>query len=773
MKISDGVRLTWQLAAQEAVTAGKPQIDPAQFLAGITKLDQILRDGQAEAVLPAEIDLKALRRELGRITGVLLRQGVDLKQLRHQMRQRVGQGDHQHLKGETIHRSDSLRTLFDQGLIIADGAGSDVLLLKHIFLAILDDPNLLGCQLLRESGHDLEDIAGRIRRGEGEEVEEGTPLLDNIGKDLTALARAGKLGPIVGRRDEVLQVIQALARKTKNSPVLVGEAGVGKTAVVELLAIRIAEGKDPHVLRDKRVIEISMGDLIAGAKHRGDLEMRLKQLIRECVIHPDIIVFMDELHALVRSGGLAGGVDPANLLKPPLARGKLRFIGATTVGEYARFIEPDMALERRFEKIIIKEPSAEETLQILEGIKPKLEDHHNVEFPHKALRAAVELSVRFDGDHQLPDKAIDLMDKAGARTRVPQLSIAPIGLAAGGFTARAVRPKVKRETAAAVLADKIGVPVEVITGHFDNNTGANLLGLEKYLNDRVIGQSGVSKRLSDRLITAHAGITEQRGPLGVFLFLGPTGVGKTEMAKALADYLFGSERAMIRLDMSEYMEAHSAAKLIGSPPGYVGHEEQGQLTGKLRARPYAVVLLDEIDKAHPRVFDIFLQVFDDARLTDTKGRIADARHAIFVLTSNVPPSRQPGFDAQWQLQSQTNALKALKHNFRPEFLNRIDEICFFHSLSLGDVKKIVRLRMEAMGQDFQSQYGKVFKFDEAVVEYLAKAGHSEEYGVRELNRALHKEVEGRLARLVIKGEIETWKGVSLSAEKDFLVIKPL
>jgi len=585
------------------------------------------------------------------------------------------------------------------------------------------------------------------------------------------------LGPIIGRRHEILQVIQTLARRSKNNPVLVGEAGVGKTAVAEGVALRAAAGKDPQVLSGKRIVELSMTSLVGGTKCRGEFEERVARVIAECRGHPEVILFIDELHTVIGAGRGEGSMDAANILKPALARGEVRCIGATTVAEYRRYIESDPALERRFEKVLVPEPSRDETVEMLRGLRPKWEEHHRVKITERALEAAVDLSMRFDCDHQLPDKAIDLVDKAGARTQIPVLSMrrgAP-GTAGGrdGTPApQGVLGEVTELTIAQVLSEKMGVPLEIITGHVEGMSRSRLLAMEAALKKRVIGQDEAVQRVCQRLLMAHAGLQQRRGPLGVFLFLGPTGVGKTELARSLAAFLFGSGDDMIRLDMSEYMEEHSVAKLIGSPPGYIGHEEEGQLTGKLRTRPYTVVLLDEIEKAHPRVFDLFLQVFDEGRLTDAKGRTADARNAIFILTSNIPAGKHAGFRAQDSTESQSAVLGAVKGRFRAEFINRIDEQIVFRPLGKADVKAILRPMLEEIGQSLEAKYQKPLHITDEAMDFIASQGYSEEYGVRHLRRTVQTLVEAPLSRLILSGELKDWQEVEVAVTSGMIVLQP-
>jgi ATP-dependent Clp protease ATP-binding subunit ClpC len=611
----------------------------------------------------------------------------------------------------------------------------------------------------------------RVQPGSPQPAQEGTHYLDRYGRDLTQAAREGKLGPFIGRRQELLQIIQTLARRSKNNPVLVGEAGVGKTAVVEALAVRTAEGKDSQVLGGKCIIELNMGALVGGTKFRGEFEERLTHLLDEVRTHPEVILFIDEIHTVVGAGRAEGSMDAANLMKPALARGDLRCIGATTISEYRRHIESDPALERRFEKIIINEPTPEQALEILKGLRCKWEEHHQVHITDQALQSAVELSIRFDADHQLPDKAIDLVDKAAARTRIPILSMRPGGKPAGDAMAFG---DVTEMTIAQVLSEKIGVPLEVITGHLDGEKKSRLLELEAFLKTRIIGQDEAVQRVCQRLLMAQTGLAGKNGPLAVFLFLGPSGVGKTELARSLAIFLFGTESAMIRLDMSEYMEEYSISKMIGSPPGYVGHEEEGQLTGRLRTKPYSVILLDEVEKAHPRIFDLFLQVFDDGRLTDSKGRTADARNAIFIMTSNISADRQARLGFMPSVHDRNDALREVARNFRPEFINRIDDQIVFRSLDEGDVRKILKPILADVCQVLQKQYQVTLQVEEQAQMLLAQAGYNPQYGARELRRTVEKYVQIPLSELILSGKLADhshWKLVRQGEDLAFIPTK--
>ncbi|MBI4347001.1 MAG: ATP-dependent Clp protease ATP-binding subunit, partial [Elusimicrobia bacterium] len=596
--------------------------------------------------------------------------------------------------------------------------------------------------------------------GEPEPSASGRSALERFGRDLTRLAKEGKLKPVIGRRKVLLQVLQTLARASKNNVVLVGEAGVGKTAIVEALAQRAAAGKDPQVLGGKRIVELQVGALVAGSKMRGEFEQRLELILAEARRDPSLIVFIDELHTVIGAGRAEGGADAAQLLKPALARGDFRCIGATTVDEFRKHIESDAALERRFEKVTVPEPTPDETLEILRGLKPGWEAHHRVEISADALEAAVDLSIRFDAGHRLPDKAIDLVDRAGARAVLPELSMGP-----GGRAAPAGGGRVGPEEVADVVAEKLGVPAELVRSHLGGaGVGARLKLLKPFLKKGLVGQDDAIERVCGKLLSAHAGLAERRGPLGVFLFLGPSGVGKTELARRLAEGLTGSPDALIRLDMSEFMEEHSVSKLIGAPPGYKGYDEEGRLTGRLRTTPYAVVLLDEIEKAHPRVLDLFLQVFGDGRLTDSKGREADAQNAVFVMTSNLGTGDAPakpaiGFGREEEAARPSDD-DPVRRFFRPELLNRVDDRIVFRALGRDDAERVLARLLKRLEHELSERLGAELEVSPEAREALLQEGWSREYGVRALERAVERRVREPIAALAADGKA---KGARLRA----------
>lgn len=698
---------------------------------------------------------------------------------------------------------------------------------EHLLLGILKE-EILATVLLRNVGVDFDELRKTIyeliglasqdpssggnnrrrrnpRNNKEPQKTSKTPTLDSVSRDLTELARQNELDPVIGREKEVHRIVQIISRRTKNNPVLVGEPGVGKTAIAEGLAQRMIQGDVPQDIAKKSLIMLDMGALVAGTKYRGEFEERMKKIIEEISEDGNIILFIDELHTLIGAGGAEGAIDASNILKPALARGEIQVVGATTLDEYQKYIEKDAALERRFSKVQIDEPSQEESILIINGLKEKYEDHHKVEITDEAVDAAVKLSSRYMTARRLPDKAVDLIDEASARVRIDSAimpnkvttetiehQLAEIGNKkeaailnrdfeeAANLREKEValeeqlaeldkakekanndsavsQLKVTAQDVAQVVALATGVPVQ----QMESSESKRLINLEAELHERVIGQDEAVKAVARAIRRARSGLKSPKRPIGSFLFLGPTGVGKTELAKTLATAMFGSEDSMIRIDMSEYMEKHSVSRLVGSPPGYVGYEEAGQLTEKIRQKPYSVILLDEVEKAHPDVFNILLQVFDDGHLTDGKGRKVDFRNTIIIMTSNLGATalrdeKSVGFGAVSVTQNheamESRIREELKRAFRPEFLNRIDETVVFHSLSKDNIREIVKLHTAEIVKRLEELEIEARVTDTAV-DIIAEAGFDPEYGARPIRRAIQKQIEDELSELLLSGTI--------------------
>ena len=708
---------------------------------------------------------------------------------------------------------------------------------EHILLALLEDDKTISSRILAALNIDLRKVKNITYRTMGVDAttanrtrkklalsekkqDNGTPTLDELARDLTEMVRKDQIDPVVGRDNEIKRVVQILSRRTKNNPVLLGEPGVGKTAVAEGFSQKIVNGEVPDNLKNKRVMMLDMGSLVAGTKYRGEFEDRLKKIIEEIREDGNVILFIDEMHTLIGAGGAEGAIDASNILKPALARGEVQVIGATTLNEYQKYVEADAALERRFASVTINEPTPEVALTILKGLRPKYEKHHQLQITDEALESAVKLSKRYIASRFLPDKAIDLMDEAAARVRINNAQkvdkVSAIkkklselsqekteALLKEDFEKAAeirneelkiqeklekqiqrdkdeedsnnYRVKVTAEDIAEVVSEWTGVPVTQI----NRSEGDRLIRLEKILHNRVIGQDEAVKAVSKAIRRARSGLKDPTRPIGSFMFLGPTGVGKTELAKALAEAMFGSEDSMIRIDMSEYMEKYTTSRLIGSPPGYVGYDEGGQLTEKVRNNPYSVVLLDEVEKAHNDVFNILLQVLDDGFLTDSKGRKVDFRNTIIIMTSNLGATalrdeKSVGFGAK-DVSDDYEAMAAkvretLKKTFRPEFLNRLDETVVFHSLNKEEIHQIVKLMAKNIIGRIKEQNINL-KITPAAIDIVAEAGFDAEYGARPIRRVLQDKIEDLLSEELLAGNIETGATVTIGAKKGEITIK--
>lgn len=779
--------------------------------------------------------LLALVVEQNGIAGKVLRE-MDLNEteIYEEIEHLIGYGGiRSYPKGVFLPYSPRMKQVFALASSEVKKTGSQKVGTEHILMSLLKDESIMATRIMINLGISLSkarqvlkqkmglagDSAGKgmnrrrnVNVQDKRQTPQGTPTLDSLARDLTKLAKENKLDPVVGRSREVKRLIQILSRRTKNNPVLVGEPGVGKTAIAEGLAQKIILGEVPEDMQEKRLMMLDMGSLVAGTKYRGEFEDRMKKVIDEIYNDGQVILFIDELHTLIGAGGAEGAIDASNILKPALARGELQTIGATTLDEYQKYIEKDSALERRFARIQVDEPTPEEAEVILQGLRTRYEEHHGVEITDEAVRAAVNLSVRYITSRQLPDKAIDLIDESAAKVRLDQtdhltkstvikLEIDELvqekeaaiqkqdfeNAAQLRRQEKALRKKLQKvsaieakqeqgysdrvteEDVATVVSEWTGVPLQQL----EKKESERLLELEGLLHERVVGQDEAVKAVSRAIRRARSGLKDPDRPIGSFMFLGPTGVGKTELAKALSEVMFGSEDALIRVDMSEFMEKYSTSRLIGSPPGYVGYDEGGQLTEKIRQKPYSVILLDEVEKAHPDVFNLLLQVLDDGHLTDSKGRKVDFRNTIMIMTSNIGATqireeKNVGFNVQDVTKDhkamQKRILEELKKAFRPEFLNRIDETVVFHSLNKDEIHTIVQIMSKAIIKRLKEQDIQV-KITPSAIDVIGKAGFDPEYGARPIRRALQKEIEDRLSEALLGGEIRLGDHVTVGASK--------
>ena len=792
------------LAAQkEAAQLGRTYVGTEHLLLGV-----LTEPGGAKGVLK-DITLDAARREIIQILG----RGEDSVQ------------------GKQMVYTPRTKKVLEQSTREARDLKQNYVSTEHILLALMREREGVAAHVLIKMGLDLSKARDELLRvltgaddpqtATQETASGDTPTLNQFSSDLTALARNGELDPVVGRSREIERIVQILSRRRKNNPVLIGEPGVGKSAIVEGLSQLIVGGSIPGILRGKRVVSLDLASMLAGAKYRGEFEERMKNTMAEVKQAGNIVLFIDELHTIVGAGASEGAIDAANILKPALARGEMQCIGATTLSEYHKHIEKDAALERRFQPVIVGEPTREESIDILKGLRDRYEAHHRVRISDEAITAAVFLSDRYISDRVLPDKAIDLIDEAASRVRIKAFTAPPDmkeqqarldalnketeeAVAHEDFEkAAALRDrkkelqnemaarrsaweqsrnskveKVGEEEVAQIVAAWTGIPVAKIT----EDESRRLVNLENVLHERVVGQNEAVKSVSRAIRRARAGLKDPNRPIGSFIFLGPTGVGKTELCKALAEALFGDENSMIRIDMSEYMEKHSVARMIGSPPGYVGHEEGGQLTEKVRRKPYAVNLLDEVEKAHPDVFNLLLQILEDGRLTDGQGRVVDFKNTVIVMTSNagahaLRKQRTLGFgggdDSERTYENmKENIMGEVKNIFRPEFLNRVDEIIVFHALEQAEIDAIAQL---LLGQVCKRLNERGIALDVApeALSLISKSGYDLQYGARPLRRAIQRMVEDALSEEILSGRIRLGDHVRAIAREDKLTFEPV
>jgi ATP-dependent Clp protease ATP-binding subunit ClpC len=790
------------------------QVDITQYFSDATT--NLLQRAAQQAVEWGSLDLSSehllyAALQDGVVRRVLDEVGADPEAIRAQLEEEAQ-------KGGRTDVSPSLAPDAKRALLAAyeesRDLGSSYIGPEHVLLALAADDESDGGRLLSRFGLSHTRLRGAVVRGvdtggEAREPASSTPTLDEYSRDLTQMAREGKLDPVIGRAEEVETTIEILSRRTKNNPVLIGDPGVGKTAIVEGIAQRVVNDEVPETLSDKRVVQLDLSGIVAGTQYRGQFEERLKKVIDEVRENSDeLILFIDELHTVVGAGAAEGAMDASNMLKPALSRGELHVVGATTIDEYRKNIEKDAALERRFQPVLVSEPTVEDTIDILQGLKDRYEAHHRVKIREEAIIAAAELSDRYITGRFLPDKAIDLMDQAGARVRLraktkpqdtkaledelrrvqrekdeavanedfekaPGLRDRVEALRSQLEEARGGRRPVAEVTAediAEVVSRATGIPVSQLT----EEERERLMRLEEQLHERVVGQEEAVEAVAEAVRRARAGLSDPDRPIGSFLFLGPTGVGKTELARTLAEALFGDEAAMVRIDMSEFQERHTVSRLVGAPPGYVGYEEAGQLTEAVRRRPYSVLLLDEIEKAHADVFNILLQILDDGRLTDAQGRTVDFKQTVIIMTSNMGAERIQAHTRREETfeELKEDMLQVVRHHLRPEFVNRIDEIIVFRALAREQIVDIARLLLERTTRRLRAQDIEVEFTDEAV-ELIAEEGFDPEFGARPLRRTIQRRVDNELSRMVLSGSLEPGDRVVVSVEEERLTFDVL
>jgi len=788
MNLSGASQVAFTIAAYEAQALKNKFIDTEHLFLGLCKIEDIIAIGKEAIPNITEKEWEKVCNEIAEFKDFLMSKGIEPKKTRRRLRKIIYESDLP--KGEfSGHRTQRCREVFKIAEEICVKEQKEEIELRHFFLAILTQ----GSNLLDRLFSDLSIEKERLYKGiplienkdkaitkkdssvivaEKEKKEKvksvglKTPYLDKYGRDLTRLAREGKLSPCIGRKEEIKKVAQILLQKRKNNPLLVGDAGVGKTCIVEGLAQKIVQKEAPDNLKSLRIIEINMGSLVAGTIYRGQFEERLENVIKEASSNPDIVLFIDEIHTIMGTGSASSALDAANILKPALARGDIKCIGATTTNEYRKYIEKDPALERRFQVVWVEEPTPEEALEILKGLREGFEKYYKLKIPDKVLEKAVQFSVRYLTDFRLPDKAIDIIDNACSKKLLKSLSFSKGSISTG--------EELTIEDIATVVSERAKIPVQYLT----QEESQRLLMLEEFLFERIKGQDHVVKEIAESIRMAKAGFKDPKKPLS-FAFFGPTGTGKTEFAKALAEFLFLDENKLITFDMSEYQQKHEVAKLLGSPPGYIGHEEEGLFSKKIRTNPYSVVLFDEVEKAHPDIFDLFLQMLDEGRITDNHGKRINFSETIIVFTSNLggrafisTPSKKPiGFAKNYEEKKEPyeeEVMEAVKEFFKPEFLNRIQKILIFNPLTEEAVRQILHKVIKNLNKRLSSRGIEIF-LDSLAEDFIIKRGYSETYGARELERTVDRFIAEPISKMILEGKIKEDAKIKVSLKGENLI----
>ncbi|WP_405287660.1 AAA family ATPase [Methanobrevibacter sp.] len=775
LTLTDSSNLAFELASTEAMLSKHEFITEDFLFIGVFSLDKAIKLMENKSSEKVQKDSDSIKKDYEEINEIIKRFDLDFETIRTELKIIVGNGDFK-LNRTIIHRDQNCKMVCEKANEIALKEYSTIRPI-HILKALLINPTINIKTLFSKLDVDITQFKNSFITIEKVKVkpqvyDSPNTVLGKYGTNLTQLAKDGELNPVIGREKELLQLVRTLSKRKKNNPLIIGEAGVGKTALVNALAINIAEGNVNEHLKNKVIIEVSVASLVSGTQYRGDFEDKLTQLLQETKDNPDVILFIDEIHTILGAGGVGdGGLDASNILKPALANGDLSLIGATTIKEYRRYFERDAAFERRFQPILVEEPSAEDTIIIINGLKENYEEYHGVKISNEAIEDTVYLSIRYMPDRNLPDKALDVIDEACSRKLVPDLHI-------HSSTENNI---VTSGDVKNIITDLTGIPVTEESADLKK-----LKDIDSFLKSKIVGQNDAIETVSRRVKMSSIGIQNHEKPLGVFLFLGPTGVGKTYLSKLLAEFLFGDKDFIIRVDMSEYMESQSVSRLVGAAPGLVGYDDGGYLTDAIRNNPYSIVLIDEIEKAHPQVMDLFLQLFDEGRLTDSKGNTVNARNCIFIMTSNLTINnfyQTSSSDIDVMYGGVTNKsipkmdkatqMELLTQHFRPEFVNRIDEVVQFRELDENDFESLVNLCIDDISKRVLSDKNIKIKYDDNVSKYLASQGFNKNFGARYLNRSVEEQIEYPIADLIINEELKNGDTLRISASKKGLEFMPI